>query len=93
MRNLLAKACAWLGIRLIYAAVNLDTTNTATGWGVYTNDGRHIHIIPLNDSVTHEHTEDCPCGPEIEPVKTDDGTVNYVISHHSLDGREHLEEA
>lgn len=92
MRNLVAKLCAWLGVRLIYTAVQLDV-HPADRWGVYAGDGPNIHIIPLDDCVAHEHNEDCACGPEVVPVETDDGTVNYVIGHHSLDGREHMEEA
>lgn len=92
MRNLLAKLCAWIGARLIYAAVQLDIRH-ADKWGVYADDGQNVHIIPLNDCIVHEHDEDCACGPEVIPIKADDGTVNFVIGHHSLDGREQMEEA
>lgn len=45
------------------------------------------HIIPLNDLIEHED-EDCVCGPEVEPLVQDDGSIDWLISHHSLDGRE-----
>lgn len=45
-----------------------------------------IHVIPIDDLIEHEETEDCVCGPEVEFVPG-----GAVIGHHSLDGRE-LEE-
>ena len=50
-----------------------------------------IHTIPLNDYIEHEVTEDCLCGPTAEAVKGDDGSVGWVLIHHSLDGREEHE--
>jgi hypothetical protein len=46
------------------------------------------HVIPLGDLIEHECSEDCPCGPEPQPVERDDGSMGWVLSHHSLDGRE-----
>lgn len=46
------------------------------------------HVIPLCDLVMHEQSEDCVCGPEVEPVVRPDGSVAWLITHHSLDGRE-----
>lgn len=46
-------------------------------------------VTPINDLIDHEEfSEDCVCGPTIEPVKRDDGSVGWVLTHHSLDGRE-----
>lgn len=42
---------------------------------------------PAYVEFTHED-EDCVCGPTAVPVKTSDGSVNWVFVHHSLDGRE-----
>lgn len=50
-----------------------------------------LHTYPVGDLIEHEMSEDCICGPEIEPVKRDDGSIAYLVSHHSLDGRERLE--
>ena len=48
-----------------------------------------IHTLPVNDLIEHEDTgDDCPCGPEIVPLKRDDGSMGWLIIHHSLDGRE-----
>ncbi len=48
-----------------------------------------IHVLPLNDLIEHEESEDCPCGPDVELVSAlNDG---WVVSHHSLDGREESE--
>lgn len=54
-----------------------------------------VHVYPLGDLVEHdtEHGEACVCGPTQRPVKRDDGSVGWVIVHHSLDGRELREEA
>lgn len=51
-----------------------------------------MHVYPVDDLIEHElDGDDCPCGPRTDPVKRDDGSVGWVIVHHSLDGREHLE--
>ena len=44
-----------------------------------------------DDIIEHEVTEDCACGPTVEPVKDDDGATGWLIVHHSLDGRERFE--
>jgi hypothetical protein len=49
------------------------------------------HVVPVDDLIAHETTEDCVCGPTNEPVPRADGSTAWVIVHHSLDGREHDE--
>lgn len=49
------------------------------------------HVIPLDDLITHEVTEDCVCGPIIKPVERRDGSIGWLISHNSLDNREKSE--
>jgi len=39
----------------------------------------------------HEMSEGCICGPSVEPVKRDDGSMGWVIVHHTLSGIEHTE--
>lgn len=48
------------------------------------------HVIPIADSIEHDTSgeTDCVCGPDTEPVERDDGSMGWLISHHSLDGRE-----
>lgn len=48
------------------------------------------HVEPVGDLIVHEE-HDCPCGPRIEPVKRDDGSIGWLVVHHSLDGREQHE--
>lgn len=49
-----------------------------------------VHVLPDDDLVRHtEH--DCVCGTTTAPVPRDDGTIGWVITHHSLDGREQAE--
>lgn len=47
-----------------------------------------VHILPINDLIEHDENSECVCGPSSEPVKREDGSVGWVISHNSLDNRE-----
>jgi hypothetical protein len=50
-----------------------------------------MHVRPRNDVIEHDTSSeepDCICGPEVRPVERDDGSIGYVIVHHSMDGRE-----
>lgn len=47
-----------------------------------------LHVIPNGDLIHHESDVDCACGPRTEPVGRADGSVGWVVVHHSLDGRE-----
>ena len=49
------------------------------------------HVLPINDLIDHTDSEYCICGPTIEPIQNDDGTIDWIITHHSLDGRENHE--
>lgn len=49
---------------------------------------RLVWVYPENDRVAHDvESDDCICGPTVEFL--DEGTM---LSHHSLDGRERIEE-
>lgn len=50
-----------------------------------------LHVIPDGDWYGHSRTEDCVCGPRVEPVKRRDGSMGWLYVHHSLDGREQHE--
>lgn len=51
--------------------------------------GEPTHVYPLGDLVEHDTSgAPCICGPTDEPVKREDGSVGWVVVHHSLDGRE-----
>lgn len=51
-----------------------------------------VHVTPVNDFIDHmEHEDDCICGPTVEPVERYDGSFGWLITHHSLDGRERYE--
>lgn len=49
-----------------------------------------VHTYPADDLIEHdtEHGGDCPCGPVVEAVFLEDGSNNWHVIHHSLDGRE-----
>jgi hypothetical protein len=52
-----------------------------------------VHVVPVNDLVEHEcEGTDCICGPDLEQVEGDDGD-GWLVTHHSLDGRERFEAA
>lgn len=47
------------------------------------------HVVPVDDLIEHDtDTDSCICGPEITPVERDDGSIAWIVVHHSLDGRE-----
>lgn len=50
-----------------------------------------VHVVPRGDLIGHTEGEGCVCGPTPEPVKRDDGSVAWVLVHHSLDHRESTE--
>ena len=49
------------------------------------------HVMPYRDVIEHHTTDECPCGPTLNPVKRDDGSIGWSYTHHSLDGREKCE--
>jgi len=53
-----------------------------------------LHVVPRGDLIEHrvEHDGECVCGPRPEPSVNDDGRVDWVTVHHSLDGRERTEQ-
>lgn len=65
----------------------MDEIEAGRGWIVLDIDGGP-HIIPRGDLIEHEVSTECVCGPETIPLHCDDGTISYMYSHHSLDGRE-----
>lgn len=52
-----------------------------------------VHVVPVNDVVEHEY-DDCVCGPDyqyIDPTTGEAYPGGPLVTHHSLDGREHHE--
>lgn len=47
-----------------------------------------VHTYPVGDTVEHEISQECVCGPTVEPVPRSDGSMGWHLLHHSLDGRE-----
>jgi hypothetical protein len=50
-----------------------------------------LHIVPVADLIDHDLTDECACGPADESVTHDDGSIEWVTVHASLDGREQRE--
>lgn len=55
---------------------------------VYDPDIDTVHVTPVADLVDHPLNADCACIPTCEPVERDDGTIGWLYTHNSLDGRE-----
>ena len=53
--------------------------------------GAEVHVMPLADIIRHDDSDDCVCGPLTEAVPREDGAMGWLITHHSLDGREQCE--
>lgn len=49
------------------------------------------HVLPIDDLIDHEESDDCACRPTTEPVMRGDGSNGWLVTHHSLDGREQQE--
>lgn len=48
-----------------------------------------VHVYPTGDLIEHDTESDgCICQPRVEAVRRDDGSIGWVLTHHSLDGRE-----
>jgi hypothetical protein len=50
-----------------------------------------LHVVPVADGVAHNTATsepDCVCGPQVQPVEATDGSMGWLLVHHSLDGRE-----
>lgn len=50
-----------------------------------------LHVHPVGDIIEHDTSDaegNCPCGPEARPVTREDGSVGWLLVHHSLDNRE-----
>ena len=49
-----------------------------------------VHVLPVGDKIEHTLDSECVCGPKIERIDTEHGD-EWLITHHSLDGREESE--
>lgn len=53
-----------------------------------------LHVTPVGDAVHHDTATsepDCICGPRVQAVRHDDGSIGWLLVHSSLDGRERRE--
>lgn len=50
-----------------------------------------VHVVPTSDQIEHDLGDTCACGPTVEPVGRADGSTGWIVTHHSLDGRESSE--
>lgn len=56
------------------------------------HDPHTAHVIPIDDHVQHEDDgTECICGPTVEHLTANDGGDAWLVTHHSLDGREQTE--
>jgi len=47
-----------------------------------------LHVMPNSDLIQHCSNDECVCVPTPTAVGRRDGSVGWVMVHHSLDGRE-----
>ena len=60
-------------------------------WRYHIEGDSPYHVWPISDGIEHDIESsdgDCICGPCASPVKCEDGSVGWIYTHHSLDGRE-----
>lgn len=88
VRQLLQRLAAWL----VAVAYN-DEDVTHEGADADLDGADYVHVVPNGDLIEHEENDEgeCPCGPEVNPVEREDGTIGWVYVHNALDGRD-LEE-
>ena len=62
-------------------------------WRHHVEGDSPYHVWPVSDAVEHalDDDGDCVCGPTVEPVEGHEGYIGWLITHHSLDGREATE--
>lgn len=88
LRQILKRFAAWL----VAVAYNDDDVTNET-INDDTDRADYVHVMPIDDLVEHELDDDgeCPCGPEVQPVEREDGSIAWLYLHNALDGRD-LEE-
>lgn len=87
LRQLLQRFAAWL---ILATHKDEDTTHELAVNELDDEGADYVHIMPINDLVEHEWDDDgnCPCGPEVQPVKREDGSIGWCYIHSALDGRD-----
>lgn len=57
------------------------------------DDPDHVYVHPLGDLIDHHLDSDgtCVCGPTPELIDDGAGGDRWMLTHHSLDGREQKE--
>lgn len=51
-----------------------------------------IHVMPVDDEIEHEATEDCVCFPEARLVQLPSGGDGWILTHHALKRESYQEE-
>jgi hypothetical protein len=55
-------------------------------------NSNNVHVYPTKDLIEHDtDSEDCICGPTVEACEREDGSYGWLLTHHSMDGREFAE--
>lgn len=61
-----------------------------SGWETqYRGATSTVDVLPVDDMLDHDQTNECPCGPRVERVLGGKGP--WVCVHRSFDGRETVE--
>lgn len=90
LRHLLNRFAEWL---ILLTVTDDDITHEINVGEGYDGDPDHVHVVPIDDLIERETgtDSDCPCGPEVQPVEREDGSIAWLYHHNALDGRD-LEE-
>lgn len=78
----------WCGMSSQDDSVNMEfnlvsAIEITPGWAIITHTDDHIHVLPIDDMITHEMSDTCSCGPT-QSVENN----TCIVLHNSLDGRE-----
>lgn len=53
-----------------------------------------FHVTPMRYLTGHDTSSaepDCACRPQVGLAPQEDGSMGWLLAHHSLDGREQVE--
>lgn len=82
------QACGKLWRHAVGHTCEAVETSTARQWlTVVAPETDVVHVVPKGDTVMHLF-DGCACGPTTEPIERGDGSMGWLETHHSLDGRE-----
>lgn len=68
-----------------------DHVHHAVPGGTPTHHEDSGWLVIEADTAWHKDDDECVCGPDLEWIPVPCGPDGWLVTHHSLDGREHRE--